>query len=204
MCWAPGKRSRENEATMPRHANAPPVAVPPKATGKIKPKGRDPLLTAAMLADREAEDQKRFAINGEEIPSVLYTETGTALWATEVPEVYRNLRGVQVDRRGIALSLTQLRQHHHAAMAEVLGKPADTPAEVMRGIALDPRYDIKVRLDAAKAAAPYYDRKMPVSIEQKDTTPGAGSTIDMAALAALPKGEREALLATLGKLGVRI
>jgi hypothetical protein len=56
------------------------------------------------------------------------------------------------------------------------------------------------RLDAAKAAAPYMHRKMPIAVE----LPNQPTQVDVASLLALPRVEREALLSTLTKLGINL
>lgn len=63
------------------------------------------------------------------------------------------------------LSFLQLKQKEDKAHIEVLGHPVATPAQYLKAVALDPRVSMGVRLDAAKAAAPYTDRKMPSAVD---------------------------------------
>jgi hypothetical protein len=122
------------------------------------------------------------------------------LKATEDPEVFQNTDGNFVDKRGVLLSLTgKSRVKAEAERAqEILGGPVDSPAKLLKLIALDPTVPMMVRLDAAKAAAPYFDKKTPTAIESKSED----LTLDLAAIAALPKAERLRLLATLKTMGV--
>lgn len=87
------------------------------------------------------------------------------LRTTDAPGVYLNAAGDAVNEHGVLLAFQSLRDAHDATVAEVLGAPAKTPAEVLKWAALDFRLPLGLRLDAAKAAAPYYDRKKPTSID---------------------------------------
>jgi hypothetical protein len=80
----------------------------------------------------------------------------------------------------------------------------DSPAKYLKAVALDPRMSTAVRIDAAKAAAPYFDRKTPVSVDGGLGDDGAVQPVNMALLASMPKAELEAALAVLAKLGFSV
>lgn len=110
-----------------------------------------------------------------------------------------NKDGAFVDSRGVRFSITNMAQETEADMAErLIGGPIDTPAKLLKMIALDPLRPMMVRIDAAKAAAPYFDKKTPVSIENKNED----LTLDALAIAQLPAAKRRELLDMLKSLGV--
>jgi hypothetical protein len=74
-------------------------------------------------------------------------------------------QGVIVDARGVGISFQQLQSQDDTYFAEVLGKSVETPAELLKAVALDPRQPLARRLACAKDAAPYFDKKTPVMIE---------------------------------------
>jgi len=115
----------------------------------------------------------------------------SSLKATDVPGVYKNRAGLTVDENGVALSFKSIKQKDDARFTEVLGKSADTPLDILEGVARDPRYPMHVRMDAANKAAPYRHAKR-VAIQGVDGAP----PINMG-LEGLPKAkldEYEALL----------
>lgn len=122
------------------------------------------------------------------------------LFATDKPGVYRNSSGSLVGENGVLLSLNFLADAEALLDEEIIGKRVETPAELLKRIALDPRQPLLIRLDAAKAAAPYFDRKTPTSLETKNED----LSLDIAKIAAMPKAERLKLLDTLRNLGVSI
>lgn len=77
-----------------------------------------------------------------------------------------------------------------------------TPLQWLLSVMLDTAHPFGDRLDAAKVAAPYMHKKMPIAVEVKD--PGMRGGFDPAKLAELPRTERLMLLTTLTKLGVDI
>lgn len=79
--------------------------------------------------------------------------------------MYRNRVGTLVDRFGVMLSFAALNARHVEHETQVLGKEAETPAEVLKLAALDRTLPLSTRVDAAKHAAPYYDRKKPVAVD---------------------------------------
>lgn len=120
------------------------------------------------------------------------------LTPTDDPGVFLNAAGLLVDAKGVWVGLAKSKETEEAAELRILGEKADTPAKVMKRIALDPTLPMVMRLDAAKAAAPYYDKKTPVAVEQTNQD----VALDLAAIAKLPKAKRVALLETLKELGV--
>ncbi len=122
--------------------------------------------------------------------------------STLPPQVKINADGNAVDENGVLLSFKALRDKHVAHEVTVLGKEAETPAEVLKLAALDRRLPLNMRIDAAKNAAPYYDRKKPVAIDggADPTKPdGPGLPIGVKNLKGLDDAELTALEALLGK-----
>jgi len=123
------------------------------------------------------------------------------LRSTGTPGVFANKMGVLVDASGVALSLSSLRKADAERFEAVLGEVIDTPVKFMRAVTLDPRTPLPIRLDAAKSAAPYTDRKMPTAIE--GSTPGSPVAVDLLSglnSAALSTKERASLIALLTKM----
>lgn len=133
-------------------------------------------------------------------------EVDPLLRRTEWPGVFVNPSGDHVDARGVLLAFTALRAAAAANETEVLGKPAETPAEVLKYAALNLKLPLLVRLEAAKAAAPYYDRKKPTSIDagaDPDNPAGPGLPLgNLADLRGLDAKELAALYALLKKASV--
>lgn len=115
------------------------------------------------------------------------------------PDVFMNEAGSLVDKHGVLLSLGA-----HSAKAEeelatqLIGGPVDTPAKLLKLIALDVTKPLAMRIDAAKAAAPYFDKKTPIAVENNNSD----FTLDAAAIARLPRAQRRDLLMTLRTMGV--
>ena len=76
-----------------------------------------------------------------------------------------NDKGVYVDANGVAVTFKKLKEAEDEKAFEVIGELADSPAKLLKAVALDPRVNLAVRIDAAKAAAPYFDRKQPTSVD---------------------------------------
>lgn len=156
------------------------IAKPPTSSARERPKLRD------VKADK---------------PSSAADEAASShLEPTDQEGVYRNEAGVLVDKYGVLLSLSILRKSEQILDEEIIGEPVDTPAKLLKRVALDPRMPMAWRLDAAKAAAPYFDRKTPVAVEQ--TT--QDFALDMERIAKMPRDKRVALLETLRELGVNL
>ena len=119
---------------------------------------------------------------------------------TDDPKVFRNAAGLLVDSKGVFIGYAKSRENEEEAAERIIGGPVDSPAKLLKRVALDPTLPMAMRLDAAKAAAPYYDKKTPVSVETKNED----FTVDVAAVMKLPRDKRLALLKTLKELGVDI
>jgi hypothetical protein len=128
----------------------------------------------------------------------------SGLYPSDTPGAYLNDRGVLCDERGIALDFLQLKTLDRARLGAVIDDAVDSPAKYLKAVALDPRMSTAVRIDAAKAAAPYFDRKTPVSVDGGLGDDGAVQPVNMALLASMPKAELEAALAVLAKLGFSV
>jgi hypothetical protein len=121
------------------------------------------------------------------------------LHPTDVPGVFTNRVGIRVDENGVSMSFNALQHAARSRDEEVIGEAADTPAKMLKVAALDPRNPLDMRIDAAKAAAPYFDKKQPTSIEA--TVSGTITIKPETILAALSNKELAALEVVLAKLG---
>jgi hypothetical protein len=120
---------------------------------------------------------------------------------TGTPGVFVNKMGVLVDERGVALTLGQLRRADNERFEAVLGEKIDGPVKFMKAVTLDPRTPLPLRLDAAKAVAPYTDRKMPTAIE--GPTPGSPVEVNILSnlnTSVLSPKERDVLIALYRKM----
>lgn len=84
---------------------------------------------------------------------------------TDTPGVYHNSYGLQVNASGVLLSFQEVKAKDSQRFTDVLGKDATTPAEVLAALALDPRVPMLTRIECAKAAAPYTNRKQPIALD---------------------------------------
>jgi hypothetical protein len=142
--------------------------------------------------------RKRPAPRAEAEP--LKPPADTLLRKTDVPGVFRNSAGDLVDSCGVLLGFANLKQRTVEAETLVLGKAAETPAEVLKFAALNPAFPLSFRLEAAKAAAPYYDRRKPFAVDGgEDPANPAGPGLPFANLADL-KGLSDKELAQLHAL----
>ena len=122
---------------------------------------------------------------------------------TDIPNVYRNLRTQALcDSRGVALSFLEVKAADEERFIEVVGEVPESPAALLKAVALDPRHPLDVRLSAARQAAPYYDMRMPMRVEGE--LKHTGVVFDPAKLAAMKKTDRELLLKMLKQLGVEL
>lgn len=120
------------------------------------------------------------------------------LRATANPDIFLNASGAEVDRHGILLTLSRTAKPESERAQEIIGEPIDSPAKLLKFVALDSSLPMLMRLDAAKAAAPYFDKKTPVAIESKNED----FSLDMIAISALPREKRLEILRVLRDLGV--
>ncbi len=124
---------------------------------------------------------------------------------TEVPGVYLNADGLKVDESGVLLTLRPLQVAEAARDEEILGEPVTTPAQLLKRVALDPSLALHIRMTAAVAAAPYFDRKMPTALEGgPEGSPPIRTehSVTLKNLNALGPEERKAALLMLEKLGI--
>lgn len=121
---------------------------------------------------------------------------------SDIPGVWLNSFNIPVDQDGVALTFKQVKERDVARFQEVLGEPADTPAKFLKAVSLDPRQPLVVRMEAAKAAAPYSDRRQPQAIDGGVGEGGAVTPLfDMTKLGGLSDSELAALKALLAKAG---
>lgn len=154
---------------------------------------------AAATPAKKAPPRLRIAIPGED-DRAAPTSHPSLTPVPDQPGVFINQAGLRVNAQGVMLRLADA-QTSEASMDEaILGGPVDSPAKLLKRVALDPRMPMAWRLDAAKAAAPYFDRKTPVAVENTNMD----LTLDVEAIRALPREKRVALLKMLRDLGVDI
>jgi len=121
------------------------------------------------------------------------------LQATADPDVFINASGSYTDKHGVLLALGATSAKLEQELAEqLIGGPVDTPAKLLKLVALDVSKPLAMRIDAAKAAAPYFDKKTPIAVENNNQD----FTLDAAAIAKLPRTQRRELLMTLRAMGV--
>jgi hypothetical protein len=101
----------------------------------------------------------------ERIQGLTEEQLDLGLRATSTPGVYINAAQVLVDADGVMLEYADVKGKDSERWEKILGGPADTPAKLLKAVALDPQQALAVRVDAAKAAAPYFDRKKPIGID---------------------------------------
>lgn len=95
--------------------------------------------------------------------SLIDTETKPArgLRPTGVAGIFTNRMGVLVNAHGVSIGFAELRAHDTQRIRENLqGRDADTPADFLDSAWKDPRLPLSVRMDAAKASAPYRNQKL--------------------------------------------
>lgn len=117
---------------------------------------------------------------------------------TDLPGIYRNTSGAFTDDRGVPVTWTRIKEADDNRWVEAVGAVPKTPAQLMTAMAMDPRHSLEFRLNAARLAAPYTDRKMPLMIEASATVGG----VDLATLGSMTPDDRKALLDLLKKAGV--
>lgn len=123
-----------------------------------------PTKGQAGPSGKRTNEVKRKSRPKVELPEEM-PEDPTSLRETDVPGVYLNSRNVRVDERGIAISFLTLKQKDEERWEEVIGGRVDSPAKLLKAVALDPRQPLFSRVDAAKSAAPYFDRKQPQALD---------------------------------------
>lgn len=124
------------------------------------------------------------------------------LTPADVPGLFYNSANVLVDESGVAVSFKAIQKRDKERFSEIGMGEVETPAELMRAAAFDPRLRLDTRLRMAEKAAPYFDRRMPLRIVQEGAD--AAEKVDPSQLLKLPKEERMAFLKTLSKLGIQL
>lgn len=165
---------------------------------------KHPQGAAAKAADAKAKASPQQPLTPKGRAASAPAKPAAGLTATDTPGAYLNDRGVPCDERGIALDFLQLKTLDRARLGAVIDDTVDSPAKFLKAVALDPRMSTAVRVDAAKAAAPYFDRKTPVSVDGGLGEDGAAQPLNLAVLATMPKAELQAALVLLAKLGVSV
>lgn len=124
---------------------------------------------------------------------------------TEIPGVYLNRDGAQVDGLGVLVSLRHVKEAEAKHHAEVDSAPivASSPADFLRRVAMDPTIPLSTRISCATASAPYFDRKMPLALEGGDPNRPikSESSVAIRQLENLSKKERREALTLLERLG---
>jgi hypothetical protein len=124
---------------------------------------------------------------------------------TELPGVYLNRDGAQVDGAGVLLSLRRVKTMEAEHQAEVASAPAPTsPAHFLWLQVQDPTLPLSTRIGAAVASAPYFDRKMPLALEGGDPARPikSESSVALSQLENMTIAERRSAIALLEKLGL--
>lgn len=100
--------------------------------------------------------------------------------------------------KGARGKVTMLTEKQRQALAERAGI---TPLEFLISVMRDPKASMDYKVEAAKIAAPYMHRKMPIAIEGGDPTKPI-VTLDAAQLRNLKTTELQTLRELLGKIGL--
>lgn len=124
---------------------------------------------------------------------------------SDTPGVWLNELNIPCDADGCALSFKQVQERDVARFSEVLsgGELANTPAKFLKAVSLDPRLPLGTRIDAAKAAAPYSDRRQPIALDGGAAPDGSPvPLLDFSKLTSLTDAELTGLRGLLAKAGV--
>lgn len=130
---------------------------------------------------------------------------GASTWAarnletTDEPGIFLNAEGIRVDKAGVAVEYKTATYRDTDRLAAALGRPITSPADLLCAAALDDTLSLGVRMDAAKAAAPYFDRKQPIRVENEDIP---NTPFSPEQLSKLGDKELDQLYALLDKLGL--
>lgn len=127
--------------------------------------------------------------------------TRNKLTRTDVPGLYRNRTGQIVDEHGVVLDFKNIKSKDDDRAIEVIGKRAETPADVLKIAAMDPRLPMHVRLDAANKAAPYFSAKR---VAVQGGGEGAPPINLQAAVEAMPSKELNAFVKALEAAGEKL
>lgn len=122
------------------------------------------------------------------------------LTPTDTPGVFRNRAGVLVAKNGVALSFAALKKLDTQRIKEVLGEEAETPADLLKAVAFDPRLPLLQRVDAAKSAAPFFSAKKVAIQGGGDGAPPIAVKLDLGKLSKAELDKLEQLLSGVDKL----
>lgn len=127
------------------------------------------LITAATKSTRLPGKEAVIAFSGNEPApqeqQLTQEQLDIGLQTTSTPGVYVNGAGVMVDGDGVMLEYADVKIRDQQRFEKIIGGPVDTPAKLLKAVTLDPQLPLPMRIDAAKAAAPYFDRKKPIGID---------------------------------------
>lgn len=102
---------------------------------------------------------------GDQLTDPYEENAAYGLTKTQTPGVYVNSAGVLVDVNGVMLDFKTVQEKDQERFERVIGEKVDTPAKLLKAVALDPTQPLDRRMEAAKAAAPYTDKKVPTKME---------------------------------------
>ena len=123
------------------------------------------------------------------------------LKSTDLEGVFVTLDGRRVDEHGVDLDFKALKKRDTERFTEVLGKDIESPADLLKAVALDPRNSMERRIDAAHKAAPYFNPKL-VAVQGVAGGPAIAvanlSEMSAEQLAAYEQALRAAALAATG------
>lgn len=160
-----------------------------------------PSKAAAGAAGKRAQSKPKARVRPKVDPPEEHNEDPTSLRETDVPGVYLNSLNMRVNENGVALTFLQVKEADEARFERVIGSRVDTPAKLLKAVALDPTMNLAVRIDSAKSAAPYFDRKMPVALDG-GIDPNSGAVVplfDTTKLGGLSTAELKALKGLIAK-----
>jgi hypothetical protein len=161
------------ESTMATRKKAAPPAPPPAP----EPPPKKPRATPRKRKLQSAAVEVKYVMPGKDAVLQLngYEEAPVeptpievielGLTKTSIPGVYKNQVGVLVDGDGVMIDHATLKNRDQERFEKIIGGPVDSPAKLLKAVALDPQLPLNTRLTAATSAAPYFDRKKPIGID---------------------------------------
>lgn len=157
---------------------------------------KKPRASAATAKSRQGASSKAAEAKAPGVNSLTPTET---------PGVFRNASGILVNEAGVFIGLLAARKAEAEDLGVVLdGDTVDSPAKLLKAVALDPRLPLETRMDAANKAAPYFDRKQPIGVDGGVDPNGVAKPIALdvtaKAVAGLSDEELSALRRALAKM----
>lgn len=149
-------------------------------------------------------------LDAEALKAILTQDNPLGLRFTATMGEFLNSSGVLVNSVGISFNFLSKKKSDDDYWAEQLGKRVESPAELLRAVALDPRQPLETRMRAAEKAAPYYDTKTPtvmagaLDVGGAASTPEAAKVFDLGALVNMAPEDRKALIELLKKAGATL